>query len=149
MLLKRALRKGARASTASASANPSYAAPPGYRQLIARKIVEAYAKNDLPMSNILKAEITAPAEGWMGITGGGNRPIVCARLTVKSQGLFSDQSTYVAGYTFEKGQVADEFFPEAINPALGGALGAAIRNASTCGNLTYGAFPEFMRLKGR
>jgi hypothetical protein len=85
----------------------------------------------------------------MGITGGGNRPIVCVRLTVKSQGLFSDQSTYVAGYTFEKGQVADEFFPEAINPALGGAFGAAIRNAATCGNLTYGAFPELMRSKVR
>jgi hypothetical protein len=101
------------------------------------------------MSKILKAEITAPADGWMGITGGGNRPIVCVRLTVKSQGLFSDQSTYVAGYTFEKGQVADEFFPEAINPALGGAFGAAIRNAATCGNLTYGAFPELMRSKVR
>jgi hypothetical protein len=139
----------ARASTASASFDPSYAAPPGYRQLVARKVVEAYAKNDLPMSKILKAEITAPAIGWMGIGGGGNRPIVCARLTVKSQGLFSDQSTYVVGYTFEKGQVADEFFPESINPALGGALGAAIRNASTCGNLTYGAFSELMRLKGK
>ena len=85
----------------------------------------------------------------MGIGGGGNRPIVCARLTVKSQGLFSDQSTYVVGYTFEKGKVADELFPENINPALGGALGAAIRNAATCGNLSYGAFPELMRLKGR
>jgi hypothetical protein len=138
---------GARASTASY--NASYAAPPGYRQLIARKIVEAYAKDNSPMSKILKAEITAPAEGWMGITGGGNRPIVCARLTVKSQGLFSDQSTYVVGYTFEKGQVADEFFPEAINPALGGAFGAAVRNAATCGNLTYGAFPELMRVKAK
>ena len=139
----------ARASTASASSDPSYAAPPGYRQLVARAVAEAYAKNDLPMSKILKAEITAPADGWMGITGGGNRPIVCVRLTVKSQGLFSDQSTYVAGYTFEKGKVADEFFPEAINPALGGTFGAAIRNASTCGNLTYAAFPELMRLKVR
>jgi hypothetical protein len=136
-------------SPAIASSNPSYAAPAGYRQLIARKVVEAYAKNNLPMNRILKAEITAPAEGWMGITGGGNRPIVCVRLTVKSQGLFSDQATYVAGYTFEKWQVADEFFPEAINPALGGAFGAAIRNAATCGNLTYGAFPELMRLKAK
>lgn len=139
----------AQVSSASTSSDPSYAAPPGYRQLIARAIAEAHAKNSLPMSRILKGEITAPAEGWMGITGGGNRPIVCARLTVKSQGLFSDQSTYVVGYTFEKGQVADEFFPESINPALGGAVGAAIRNASTCGNLTYGAFPELMRLKVR
>jgi hypothetical protein len=139
----------AQASSASGSANPSHAAPPGYRQLVARKVVDAYAKNDLPMSKILKAEITAPADGWMGITGAGNRPIVCVRLTVKSQGLFSDQSTYVAGYTFEKGQVADEFFPEAINPALGGAFGAAVRNAATCGNLTYGAFPELMRSKAR
>jgi hypothetical protein len=137
------------ASSASASSNPSYAAPPGYRQLVARAVADGYAKNDLPMSKILKAEITAAADGWMGITGGGNRPIVCVRLTVKSQGLFSDQSTYVAGYTFEKGQVADEFFPEAINPALGGAFGAAIRNAATCGNLTYGAFPELMRSKVR
>ena len=136
-------------STANTSSNPSYAAPPAYRQLIARKIVEAYAKDNLPMSRILKAEITAPAAGWMGITGGGNRPIVCARLTVKSQGLFSDQATYVVGYTFEKGQVADEFFPESINPALGGAVGAAIRNAATCGNLSYGPFPELMRSKGK
>jgi hypothetical protein len=139
----------AQASTGSASFDPSYADPAGYRQLVARAIVEAYAKNELPMSRILKAEVTAPAIGWMGIGGGGNRPIVCARLTVKSQGLFSDQSTYVVGYTFEKGKVADEFFPENINPALGGALGAAIRNAATCGNLSYGAFPELMRLKGR
>jgi hypothetical protein len=139
----------ARESSAGASSNPSYAAPPGYRQLVARAVAEAYAKGNLPMSRILKAEITSPADGWMGITGGGNRPIVCVRLTVKSQGLFSDQSTYVAGYTFEKGRVADEFFPEAVNPALGGALGAVIRNASTCGNLSYGPFPELMRSKGK
>jgi hypothetical protein len=137
------------ASSASASSDPSYAAPTGYRQLVARAVAEAYAKNDLPMSRILKAEITGPADGWMGITGGGNRPIVCVRLTVKSQGLFSDQTTYVAGYTFEKGRVADEFFPETINPGTGGAFGALIRNASTCGNLNYNAFPELMRLKGR
>jgi hypothetical protein len=137
------------AATANASSNPSYAAPPGYRQMIARAIAETYAKNNLPMSRILKAEITAPANGWMGIFDGGNRPIVCARLTVKSQGLFSDQSTYVVGYTFEKGRVAGEFFPENINPALGGAVGAAIRNANTCGNLSYGPFPELMRSKGR
>jgi hypothetical protein len=139
----------ARASTASASSNPSYAAPPGYRQVIARNIAESYAKNNTPMSNILKAEITSPADGWMGIFNGGNRPIVCVRLTVKSEGLFSDQSTYVTGYTFEKGQVADVFNPEAINPAAGGALAAAIKNANTCGNLTYGAFPELTRPKGR
>src|SRR5262245_30795548 len=139
----------ARAATADASANPSYAAPPSYRQAIARAIAEAYAKNNLPMSRILKAEITAPAIGWMGIFEGGNRPIVCARLTVKSQGLFSDQSTYVVGYTFEKGRVADEFFPENVNPGTGGAFGAAIRNANTCGNLNYVPFPELMRSKGR
>jgi hypothetical protein len=137
------------ASSASASSDPSYAAPAGYRQLVARAVAEAYAKNNLPMSKILKAEVTGPADGWMGITGGGNRPIVCVRLTVKSEGLFSDQTTYVAGYTFEKGRVADEFFPEAINPGTGGAFGALIRNASTCGNLSYSAFPELMRLKGR
>jgi hypothetical protein len=139
----------ARASSASANSNPSYAAPASYRQLVARAVTDAYAKNNTPMSNILKAEITAPADGWMGIFKGGNRPIVCVRLTVKSQGLFSDQSTYVAGYTFEKGQVAEEFFPEAINPAAGGALAAAIVNANTCGNLAYRAFPELTRPKGR
>jgi hypothetical protein len=101
------------------------------------------------MSKILKAEITAPGEGWMGIFNGGNRPIACVRLTVKSQGPFSDRSTFVTGYTFEKGQVAEVFYPEAINPALGGAVGAAIRNASTCGNLPYRAFPEPTRPKGR
>jgi hypothetical protein len=138
---------GARASTANASANPSYAAPPGYRQVIARKIAESYAKDNSPISKILKAEITAPADGWMGIFNGGNRPIVCVRLTVKSDGLFSDKSTYVTGYTFEKGQVADVFNPEAINPAAGGALAAAIVNANTCGNLTYGAYPELTRSK--
>ncbi len=140
---------GARVSSANASFDPSYAAPSGYRQVIARNIAEAYAKTSAPMSKILKAEITAPAIGWMGAFNGGNRPIVCVRLTVKSEGLFSDQATSVTGYSFEKGQVADVFNPEAINPALGGAVGAAIRNASTCGNLTYGAFPELMRLKGR
>ena len=58
--------------------------------MVARAIVEAYAKNELPMSRILKAEVTAPAIGWMGIGGGGNRPIVCARLTVKSLKKVSD-----------------------------------------------------------
>jgi hypothetical protein len=140
----------AQASSAGASANQSYAAPPGYRQLVAHNIAETYRKQDLPMSKILKAEITAPAIGWMGIFDGGNRPIVCVRMTVKvAPGLFSDESTYVAGYTFEKGQVADVFYPESVNPALGGAFGAAVRNAATCGNLTYGAFPELMRSKVR
>jgi hypothetical protein len=141
--------KGARASTASASSDPSYAAPPGYRQVIVRNIAESYAKNNSPMSKILKAEITAPAMGWMGAFNGGNRPIVCVRLTVKSEGLFSDQSTFVTGYSFEKGQVADVFNPEAINPAVGGAFGAALKNAMTCGDLAYGAFPELIRLKGK
>ena len=36
-----------------------------------------------------------------------------------------------------------------LSLAAGGALAAAIINANTCGNLTYGAFPELMRLKGR
>jgi hypothetical protein len=139
----------AQVSSGSASFDPSYAAPPGYRQVIARNIAESYAKNNSPMSKILKAEITAPAIGWMGAFNGGNRPIVCARLTVKSEGLFSDQSTFVTGYSFEKGQVADVFYPEAINPAVGGAFGAILKNAMTCGDLAYGAFPELLRLKGR
>jgi hypothetical protein len=117
--------------------------------VIARSIKDSYAKAGWPMSKILKAEITAPAKGWMGITGGGTRPIACVRLTVKSQGLFADKSTFVTGYTFERGKVADVFYPDSVNPALGGAIGAAIRSASTCGNLTYGAFPELMRLKAR
>jgi hypothetical protein len=71
------------------------------------------------------------------------------RLTVKSDGPFSDKSTDVVGYSFEKGQVADVFYPEAINPAVGGAFGAALKNAMTCGDLAYGAFPELMRLKGK
>jgi hypothetical protein len=45
--------------------------------------------------------------------------------------------------------VADVFYPEAINPAVGGAFGAILKNAMTCGDLAYGAFPELLRLKGR
>jgi hypothetical protein len=117
--------------------------------MVASAVKESYAQSNTPMSDILKAEITAPAIGWMGIFDGGNRPIACVRLTVKSQGLFSDTATHVTGFTFENGKIARAFNPEAINPAAGGAFAAAIVNANTCGNLTYGAFPELIRLKGR
>jgi hypothetical protein len=58
-----------------------------------------------------------------------------------------DQQTFATGYTFENGQVAKEFSPDSINPAMGGAVGAALKNATTCGNLTYSPFPELMKAK--
>jgi hypothetical protein len=114
------------------------AVPANYRQIIAHDMAAKYRAAKWDRRKILNSEISGPDEGWMGLYG--NRPIVCVRLTVR--GPFIDQ-TFTTGFTFENGHIGEEFSPYDVNPAAGGAVAAAIRDASTCGKLTYGPFPEF------
>lgn len=116
------------------AAKSSVSVPANYRQLIARRLGANKAK-------VLKAEISRPGEGWMGLINGGNRPLACARVTVQGPLM---QQTYVAGFTFEKGQIADVFYPGGYSP-VGGALGGALQGALTCDKLSYGPFPELPR----
>jgi hypothetical protein len=111
--------------------------PGNYRQLVAH-----YFAQNLRDYNILKAEIARPGvwESPLGLTSA--RPIVCAKWV--SQGPVIQQSHSMA-FTFENGQIAEAFDPGYINPGAGGAFGAAIKDAATCGKLTYGPFPEIAR----
>ena len=130
--------------TAGGCATPDPATttvPPNYRQMIVRHLT---ANRD--MSKILKAEISAPGE-WVGPFGlGSPRPIVCVQLTVQGPLI---QQTYAMGFTFENAKIAEVFNPDEINPAAGGAFAAAVKNAATCGKLTYSPFPELAKNKTR
>jgi hypothetical protein len=53
------------------------------------------------------------------------------------------------GFTFENAKIAEVFNPDEINPAAGGAFAAAVKNAATCGKLTYSPFPELAKNKTR
>lgn len=109
------------------AAKSSVSVPANYRQLVARRLAANKGK-------VIKAEISRPGEGWMGLINGGNRPLVCARVTFQGSMI---QQTYVAGFTFEKGQIADEFYP--------GGYGGLLQGALTCDKLSYGPFPEMAR----
>jgi hypothetical protein len=109
--------------------------PSNYRQLIASKMA---ARVDL--NRLVKAEISVPGEGWMGLINGGNRPMVCVALTV--EGPLSRQ-TQKTGYTFKDGQIDAVFSIDALNP--GGVVAAAVTSAATCDKFTYVPFPELRR----
>lgn len=115
------------------------AVPSNYRSMVARYIA---AKVD--RGKVLQAEISRPGlwEGPLGL--GGVRPIVCAKW--KAQGSLIQQN-YSLGFTFKDGQIAEAFDPETINPAAGGAFAAAMKNAATCGKLSYSPFPELVKSK--
>ena len=118
------------------AAKSSVSVPANYRQLVARRLATNKVK-------VIKAEISRPGEGWMGLINGGNRPMVCARVTFQGPLI---QQTYVAAFTFEKGQIADQFYPGGYNP-MGGALGAALQSALTCDKFSYGSFPELAKAR--
>jgi hypothetical protein len=120
------------------AAKTSVGVPANYRQLIARHLAASADK-----AKVLKAEISGPGEGWMGLFGGGNRPIACARVTVQGPLI---QQTNIAGYTFENGRIADVFYPGGYNPMIG-AVGAALQSNLTCDKLSYGPFPELARAR--
>lgn len=135
---------GACATTDAASGKPGAAktttsVPPGYRQLIAR-----YIQTKVDTGKVLKAEISRPGlwESPIGIFE--PKSIACARW--EAQGAIIQQ-TYVLAFTFENGQISDTFDPRYINPAAGGAFGAALKHAATCGKLSYSPFPELMKRK--
>jgi hypothetical protein len=127
-------------------ADAATAVPANYRQLIIRHTKAAYAERKVSMHTILKAEITRPGGG--GLAGLG-RSFVCVRLTVKTDSAFVSQQTFETGYNFYSGKIENVFYPGNINPALGGAFGAALLQGTTCGSLTYSSFPELMAARTR
>jgi hypothetical protein len=127
-------------------ADAATAVPANYRQLIVRHTREAYAERKVSMRTILKAEITRPGGG--GLAGLG-RSFVCVRLTVKTDSGFVPQQAFETGYNFYNGKIDNVFYPGNINPALGGAFGAALLQGTTCGSLSYASFPELMAARSR
>jgi hypothetical protein len=124
--------------TTSAQAAPTTiptGVPLNYRQLIASKLVAS-----VDLNRLVRAEISLPGEGWMGLINGGNRPMACVTLTIDGPLI---QQTQTAGFTFKNGQIDDVFSIGASN--LGGAVGAAIVGATTCDKFTYVPFPELRR----
>ena len=111
------------------------AVPSNYRQLIASKLAAS-----VDLKRLVKAEISLPGEGWMGLINGGNRPMTCVTLTIEGPLIRETQRT---GYTFKNGQIDDVFSIDASNP--GGAVGAAIASATTCDKFTYVPFSELRR----
>ena len=96
----------------------------------------------MDLAKLVSAEISSPGE-WEGPFGlGGKRPIVCARLTIEGPII---RQTYNLGYTFQNGEIAEVFDPDSVNPAAGGAFGAALKSAATCGKLSYSPFPELSK----
>jgi len=124
-------------STLGPNDNPTV--PPNYRQLLAANLSE---KTDF--SKFIKAEISPPGVWESPLNASASRPIACARVTV--EGTFGPH-TYALGYLFLNGKIEDVFSPDAVNPALGGAFAAALKNSVTCGKLSYGPFPELARPK--
>jgi hypothetical protein len=119
-------------SSLAASTTIPTAVPSNYRQLIASKLA---ASADL--NRLVKAEISLPGEGWMGLINGGNRPMACVTLTIDGPLI---QQTQTTGYTFKNGQIDKAFSADA-----GGAALAAITSATTCDKFTYVPFPELRR----
>jgi hypothetical protein len=91
------------------------------------------------LNRLVKAEISLPGEGWMGLINGGNRPMACVNLTFDGPLIPQTQTT---GYTFKNGLIDDAF---SIEVYPGGAVMAVIASATTCGKFTYVPFPELRR----
>jgi len=113
--------------------------PSNYRQLVAH-----YIAANVDRGKVLKAEISRPGVWDRADFVGGPRPIACARWTAQGPII---QQTYSVGFMFENGKISESFYPENINPGAGGAFGALLKNAATCGNLAYVPFPELMKTK--
>ena len=123
-------------STLGPNDNP--AVPANYRSLIAASIA-----GEMDFSKFIKAEVSSPGV-WEAPIGPASRPIACARITI--EGTFGPHS-YTLGYRFVNGRIDDVFNPDAVNPAAGGYIAAAINSAASCGKLAYGPFPELARPK--
>ena len=124
---------GAATPPAAPSIVPT-AVPSNYRQLIASKLAAS-----VDLKRLVKAEISLPGEGWMGLINGGNRPMACVTLTIEAPLMPQTQTT---GYTFKNGQIDDVF---SIDAYPGGAVRAVIASALTCDKFTYVPFPELRR----
>jgi hypothetical protein len=98
----------------------TYAVPPNYRQLVARKVIEGTAH----IGPIRSASISQPVERFAGLLGGGSRPIVCAGTTNDGR-LISQDTRWL--FMFENGQIASAV----ANPG-----------AIYCAGVVEGPFPE-------
>jgi hypothetical protein len=129
-------------SQSSPSTQATMKVPANYHQVVARYIAELKAKS-VTKSKITKAEITRPGLGFNGIFSGGDRPMVCARVTYQTEyGSVSSR----AAYAFSNGQIESVIYPDAFNPSSG-AFGNLIKSATTCDRLTYGPFPEMLKVR--
>jgi hypothetical protein len=119
-------------STLGPNDNP--AVPGNYKKLVAASLSEK-----MDFSTFIKAEISEPGLWENMISPSSSRPIACARVTI--EGVLGQQS-YSVGYLFVNGRIDSVFNPSEVNPAAGGYFAAALKDAATCGKLTYGPFPE-------
>lgn len=111
--------------------------PKDYRSQIARQLRASYKGRAIE-----RAEISIPGKAWAGLIEGGVRTMVCARVTVRGQGIFgTTTATSTTGYLFDKGRIAGSFGVGGFNPATG-FVGAALQDSLSCGQLTYVPFRE-------
>jgi hypothetical protein len=110
-------------TTTNDRAAGAYAVPSNYRQLVARKIIEDKAHGQ----SIRSAVISQPAERFVGLLGGGTRPIVCAETTHEGP-LIPHHTRWL--FLFENGQIA----AAAVNPG-----------AIYCANVPDQPFPEVVQ----
>lgn len=119
----------------------SIVVPSNYRQVVAH-----YIATKMDTGKVLKAEISRPGVWERPEFVGGPRPIACARWTAQGPII---QQTHTIAFMFENGKVSEIFDPQYINLGAGGAFGAWVKNAATCGKLAYGPFPEIMKSKAK
>jgi hypothetical protein len=112
--------------TTIAEREQKYGAPPNYRELIARELLQVQAKGSLSFSS---ATISQPTVSFVGIANGNERPVVCVTTVIEGP-LIPTTTRWL--FMFEGGQVA----ASRVNP---GAL--------YC-NFPMSPFPEAMKRNG-
>jgi len=119
----------------------SIVVPSNHRQVVAR-----YIATKMNPGRVLRAEISRPGVWERPEFAGGPRPIVCARWTAEGPII---QQTHTIAFMFENGKISEVFDPQYINPAAGGAFGAWVKNAATCGKLSYVRYPELIKARAK
>jgi hypothetical protein len=114
------------ACTTIAEREQKYGAPPNYRELIARELLQVQAERS---SSFSSATISQSTVSFVGITSGNERPVVCVTTVIEGP-LIPTTTRWL--YMFEGGQVA----ARRVNPG-----------AIYC-NFQMSPFPEAMKRNG-